>query len=176
MDHLRAVWRISLGLGAIPPLSVFYFRLRMKEGDRYAQDGMRHVKIPYWLVLKKYWSRLLPVSLIWFIYDFSAYSFGIYSSTILDRVIPNSVFSLVSHLTLDALHSSRVERRLIAVLSSGVSCRSFCHRLSRTKVYSRTRRLPPSHLRLHHVRSLRTSNATNRGIRSHVYVPLFLLH
>ena len=91
MDHLRAVWRISLGLGAIPPLSVFYFRLKMKEGDRYAKDGMRHVKIPYWLVIKKYWSRLLPVALIWFIYDFSAYSFGIYSSTILDRVIPNTV-------------------------------------------------------------------------------------
>src|SRR5438105_15553495 len=96
MDHLRAVWRISLGLGAIPPLSVFYFRLKMKEGDRYAKDGMRHVKIPYWLVIKKYWSRLLPVSLIWFIYDFSAYiySFGIYSSTILDRVIPDTVTPL----------------------------------------------------------------------------------
>jgi hypothetical protein len=91
MDHLRALWRISLGLGAVPPLSVFYFRLKMKEGDRYAKDGMRHVKIPYWLVIKKYWSRLLPVALIWFIYDFSAYSFGIYSSTILDRVIPNTV-------------------------------------------------------------------------------------
>ena len=92
MDHLRAVWRISLGLGAIPPLSVFYFRLKMKEGDRYAQDGMRHVKIPYRLVIKKYWTRLLPVSIIWFLYDFSAYSFGIYSSTILDRVIPDTVF------------------------------------------------------------------------------------
>ena len=55
---------------------------------------MRHVKIPYWLVIKKYWSRLLPVSLIWFIYDFSAYSFGIYSSTILDRVIPDTVTPL----------------------------------------------------------------------------------
>jgi|SRR5271154_2804987 len=91
MDHLRAVWRISLGLGVIPPLSVFYFRLKMKEGDRYAKDSMRHTKIPYWLVLKKYWARLLPVAIIWFIYDFSSYSFGIYSSTILSRVIPNSV-------------------------------------------------------------------------------------
>ena len=86
------MWRIALGLGAIPPLSVFYFRLKMKEGDRYAADGMRHAKIPYWLVIKKYWTRLIPVSLIWFLYDFSAYSFGIYSSTILQTVIPNSVF------------------------------------------------------------------------------------
>jgi len=101
MDHLRAVWRISLGLGAIPPLSVFYFRLKMKEGDRYAHDGMRHVKIPYSLVIKKYWTRLLPVSIIWFLYDFSAYSFGIYSSTILDRVIPNTVRSNLTTLITD---------------------------------------------------------------------------
>jgi hypothetical protein len=63
----------------------------MKEGDRYTKDGMRHIKIPYWLVIKKYWTRLVPVSIIWFLYDFSAYSFGIYSSTILDRVIPDTV-------------------------------------------------------------------------------------
>ena len=97
MDHLRAVWRISLGLGAVPPLTVFYFRLKMKEGDRYAKDGMRHVRIPYWLVIKRYWTRLVPVSLIWFIYDFSAYSFGIYSSTILDRVIPDTVLLSLTH-------------------------------------------------------------------------------
>ena len=91
MDHLRAVWRISLGLGAIPPLTVFYFRLKMQDGERYARDGMRHAPIPYWLVIKKYWARLVPVSIIWFIYDFSAYSFGIYSSTILAGVINSPV-------------------------------------------------------------------------------------
>jgi hypothetical protein len=81
-----------LGLGVIPPLAVFYFRLKMKEGDRFASDSMRHAKIPYWLALKQYWVRLTAISLIWFIYDFSAYSFGIYSSSILARVIPNAVF------------------------------------------------------------------------------------
>jgi hypothetical protein len=91
MNHLRAVWRISLGLGAIPPLSVFYFRLKMKDGDRYAHDSMRHVRIPYWLVLKRYWTRIVPVSIIWFVYDFSAYSFAIYGSTIIGRVIPDAV-------------------------------------------------------------------------------------
>jgi len=47
---------------------------------------MKHVKIPYWLVIKYYWWRLAVVSLIWFIYDFSTYSFGIYSSTILANI------------------------------------------------------------------------------------------
>jgi len=86
------VWRISVGLGAIPPLTVFYFRLKMKDGQRYSKDGMRYARIPYWLVIKQYWTRLLPVSIIWFIYDFSSYSFGIYSSTILDGVIAEPVF------------------------------------------------------------------------------------
>jgi MFS family permease len=37
-------------------------------------------------VLQYYWWRLFLVSLIWFIYDFSAYSFGLYSSTILANI------------------------------------------------------------------------------------------
>jgi hypothetical protein len=38
-------------------------------------------KYPYWLIIKFYWFRLLTVSTIWFIYDFSTYSFGLYSSS-----------------------------------------------------------------------------------------------
>ena len=34
-----------------------------------------------------YWFRLLIVSLIWFIYDFSSYSFGIYSSQWLTTIL-----------------------------------------------------------------------------------------
>jgi hypothetical protein len=30
---------------------------------------MKYVKIPYWLVMKYYWKRLLAVSTIWFLYD-----------------------------------------------------------------------------------------------------------
>jgi MFS family permease len=48
---------------------------------------MKYVKIPYWLVIKYYWKRLLAVSAIWFLYDFSTYSFGIFSSTILTNVM-----------------------------------------------------------------------------------------
>lgn len=35
------------------------------------RESMKHVKIPYTLVFKHYWARLLVVSLIWFIYDVS---------------------------------------------------------------------------------------------------------
>lgn len=89
MNHLRAVWRISLGLGIVPPLSILYLRLKLKEPEQYKRETMRETKTPYMLVLKYYWFRLLIVSLIWFMYDFSAYSFGIYSSSILDIIFRN---------------------------------------------------------------------------------------
>jgi hypothetical protein len=50
---------------------------------------MAHTKTPWALVIRYYWFRLLIVSLIWFIYDFSSYSFGIYSSSILSNLLGN---------------------------------------------------------------------------------------
>jgi len=87
-DHLRAAWRISLGLGVIPPLSLLYLRLRLQEPEEFKRESMKHVKVPYLLVIKYYWWRLFCVSLIWFMYDFSTYSFGIFSSTILSNILP----------------------------------------------------------------------------------------
>jgi len=51
---------------------------------------MKSVKIPYHLVIKRYWKGLLGISLAWFIYDFITYPFGLYSSTITDAVIGKS--------------------------------------------------------------------------------------
>lgn len=76
--HLRAAWRLALGLGVIPPLSLFWLRLKLKEPEEFNRQRM--TKFPYWLIIKYYWFRLAIVSMIWFIYDFSAYSFGIYSN------------------------------------------------------------------------------------------------
>jgi len=64
-NHLRAVWRISLGLGIIPALVVFLWRLNMEEPERFRRDSMRDTKIPYLLVLKRYWKSLLAISFVW---------------------------------------------------------------------------------------------------------------
>ncbi|KKK20295.1 MFS phospholipid transporter (Git1) [Aspergillus rambellii] len=87
-DHLRAAWRICLGLGVIPPLSLIYLRMRLQEPIEYSREKMH--KFPVWLIAKFYWKRWCVVSLIWFIYDFSAYSFGIYSSQWLYIIIGDS--------------------------------------------------------------------------------------
>lgn len=83
--HLTPVWRITLGLGSIPPLSLFFLRLKFKESERFEKTRFTKT-IPYWRVIRFYWFRLSVISTIWFLYDFSAYAFGTYSSLILTYI------------------------------------------------------------------------------------------
>ncbi|GEQ68628.1 hypothetical protein JCM33374_g2296 [Metschnikowia sp. JCM 33374] len=89
--HLNAIWRLTLGLGAIPPLALFFMRRKMNNSDAFDKLHMKSVKkFPLWLVVKFYWFRLAVVSIIWFVYDFSVYSFGLYSSYILTEILPGN--------------------------------------------------------------------------------------
>lgn len=72
-SHLRAVWRLSLGLGMIPATAVFAWRYNMQEPTRYKRDSMKNAKIPYKLIFKRYWKGLTAISVVWFIYDFIVY-------------------------------------------------------------------------------------------------------
>jgi hypothetical protein len=74
-DHLRLAWRLSLGLGVVPPLLLFFLRLKLNEPEEFKRESMKHVSIPYGLVLKYYWWRLFVVGLIWFLYDVSSLFF-----------------------------------------------------------------------------------------------------
>lgn len=85
--HLAAVWRLTLGLGAFPPFLLFFFRLKLKDSLAYQKMNMKKAKVPYLLIFKFYWFRLAIVSIIWFVYDFSAYSFGTFSSAIIQKVV-----------------------------------------------------------------------------------------
>ncbi|KAK7461984.1 glycerophosphoinositol permease [Stygiomarasmius scandens] len=89
-NHLRAIWRMSLGLGFIPAMLVFLWRLRMEEPDRYKKDSMKNAKVPYRLVLKRYGGSLAAIGFTWFLYDFIVYPFGIYTATIVDDITGNS--------------------------------------------------------------------------------------
>ncbi|CAR24765.1 KLTH0G03828p [Lachancea thermotolerans CBS 6340] len=85
-NHLQPVWRITIGLGAIPPISLFFLRLRYKESKQFENTRFNRT-MPYWRIFKFYWFRLLIVSLIWFQYDLIAYSFSSLSSLILDGIL-----------------------------------------------------------------------------------------
>lgn len=81
--HLTPVWRVTIGIGAIPPISLFILRIFYKEGEVFQKTRFKKVRIPYWSILKFYWFRLTIVSIIWFIYDFSVYAFGLFSSYVI---------------------------------------------------------------------------------------------
>lgn len=89
MDQLEWVWRLTVGLGAIPPLSLLFFRARMHEPDSFKKGAIRR-RLPWGLILKKYWLRLAAVSIVWFIYDFVAYPSGIYASYFTAQLFPNA--------------------------------------------------------------------------------------
>jgi hypothetical protein len=87
LHGLRIAWRVCLGIGIIPPLSLLYLRLKLQEPEAFKRESLAKAKTPWLLVIKFYWFRLSIVSIIWFIYDFSAYSFGIYSTSILANLL-----------------------------------------------------------------------------------------
>ncbi|KAK7032810.1 MFS Git1p-related glycerophosphoinositol [Favolaschia claudopus] len=82
-NHLRAAWRLSLGLGFFPAIAVFAWRWSMDEPELYKKSSMKSVKIPYMLVLRKYGVQLAAVSVTWCVH---ISIFGIYSSTIVETI------------------------------------------------------------------------------------------
>ncbi|KAK8041502.1 major facilitator superfamily transporter [Apiospora phragmitis] len=90
------VWRTSFAVGLIPPLAIFWFRLRMSVSTAYRKSAMRRQRVPYWLALKRYWRPLLGCAATWFLYNWISIPFGIFSSTIISRSNPDD--SLVKSL------------------------------------------------------------------------------
>ncbi|KAF8737595.1 hypothetical protein AX14_012594 [Amanita brunnescens Koide BX004] len=88
--HLRAVWRLSLGLGIVPALGVFLWRLNMDEPALFRKDSMKRTRIPYWLVFRRYGVSMSALALAWFIYDFITYPFSLYSTVIVNDITGGS--------------------------------------------------------------------------------------
>ncbi|KAF2206260.1 hypothetical protein CERZMDRAFT_53505 [Cercospora zeae-maydis SCOH1-5] len=86
--NLGLVWRLSLALGVVAPVSLFYLRLKLEEPKSYRKENFTRTSTPYWLVLKFYGPRLILVAAIWFIYDFLTYPFSIYSSAWINVIEP----------------------------------------------------------------------------------------
>ncbi|KAL4252261.1 major facilitator superfamily protein [Abortiporus biennis] len=89
-NHLRAVWRLSVGIAVVPAMAVFIWRLKMEEPTRFKKDSMVRGRTPYWLIFKRYWPSLVGICINWFVYCFIAYPFSIYASTIVDNITHNS--------------------------------------------------------------------------------------
>lgn len=81
----EVVWRTAFALGAIPPLGIFWFRLRMAVATAYRKSSMRKQRVPYWLAVKRYYRPLIGVSTCWALYNWVSIPFGIFSATIVTR-------------------------------------------------------------------------------------------
>ncbi|WBW71656.1 MFS transporter superfamily [Schizosaccharomyces osmophilus] len=88
--HLRAVWRMSIGLGSVIPILLLIVRLPMKENGVYLKSKIPYSKIPWPVVLRLYGVRFLVICIVWFTYDLSTFAFSLYSSTIVSGVLPSN--------------------------------------------------------------------------------------
>ena len=82
------VWRIAFAIGCVPPLSVFYFRLKMLNSSMYRRSSIKH-KMPWLLVFRHYWREIIGTAGAWFLYDFVTFPNGLFSATILSTVVKN---------------------------------------------------------------------------------------
>ncbi|KAJ3198717.1 Plasma membrane permease, mediates uptake of glycerophosphoinositol and glycerophosphocholine [Entophlyctis luteolus] len=87
--NLEGVWRTAFGLGALLPLSVFYFRLKMGNSERFKKTAITR-KVPYWLAFRRYWKSLLGVAGCWFIYDFVVFPNGTFSGAIINNLVKDT--------------------------------------------------------------------------------------
>lgn len=130
--HLSVVWRLTLGLGAVPPFILFFMRLKLTDSSTFDKMHMKRAKVPYLLILKYYWFRLIIVSIIWFVYDFASFSFDTFSSAIINKVVHhgslyktfgwNTVFNLFSlpGCLIGALAADYFGPRLTLALGMGL--------------------------------------------------------
>ena len=87
-NNLTPVWRLTIGLGAIPPLSLFYFRTKFKEPETFRKNNFKRTRPPYILALRYYGPRLVVICIVWMLYNFISFPFGIYGSQIINLLVP----------------------------------------------------------------------------------------
>jgi len=88
-NHLQTVWRVCFGVGVLLPLTVFYFRLKMLSSKLYRKGAIKR-RVPYGLMIRRYWKALIGTSGTWFLYDFVTFPNGVFSGTIISSVVHNS--------------------------------------------------------------------------------------
>ncbi|KIP11646.1 hypothetical protein PHLGIDRAFT_99480 [Phlebiopsis gigantea 11061_1 CR5-6] len=120
-DHLNTVWRVCFGIGIALPLTVFYFRIKMLSSVLYKQGAIKR-RVPYGLVIQRYWKALIGTCGAWFLYDFVTFPNGVFSGTIISSVIHNG----------DIKKTAEWQLLLGAIALPGVFAGAFlCNRLGR---------------------------------------------
>ncbi|POW09953.1 hypothetical protein PSTT_06373, partial [Puccinia striiformis] len=93
-EHLRIVWRMSLGLGAIPPLLVLFWRMRMDEPESFQKYSMKRIPLSAFISMETSTPKV-RIAMVWIVHGmvhlrFITYPFGIYGSTVVDTITGKS--------------------------------------------------------------------------------------
>jgi PHS family inorganic phosphate transporter-like MFS transporter len=94
-DDLDLVWRLCLGLGAVPGLLTLPFRLIMAETGQFkaarARERLRSLSL--WRritwrgwILKRYWRELIGTTVNWMLFDALFYGNTLFTPTLLDTM------------------------------------------------------------------------------------------
>jgi MFS family permease len=78
-----------MGIGCFWPLTVFYFCLKMLNSKLYRCGAIKK-KVPYLLVGRYYWKRLVGTCGAWFLYDFVTFPKAVFSGTIIASAVDSS--------------------------------------------------------------------------------------
>lgn len=120
-DHLPTVWRVCFGIGILLPVTVFIFRMRMMNSKLYRKSAIKR-RVPYILVIRRYWKRLIGTCGAWFLYDFVTFPNGIFSGQILSSVVKNK----------DIKHTAEWQLLLSSIALPGVFVGAWlCDRIGR---------------------------------------------
>ncbi|KAJ7047159.1 MFS Git1p-related glycerophosphoinositol permease [Mycena alexandri] len=84
--NLNTVWRTVFGISAVPPLIVFYFRIKMLNSALYRKGAIQK-NVPYGLTLRYYWRSLIGTAGAWFLYDFIVFPNGVFSGVIISSIV-----------------------------------------------------------------------------------------
>ncbi|KAH8646103.1 major facilitator superfamily domain-containing protein [Xylariales sp. PMI_506] len=87
-DNLTIAFHAMYAISTILPLLVVIFRWFMQDGRLFARNNFRKRPIPWTLLVKTYFWRILGTIAAFFLYDFVNFPNSIMSSTIINSLVP----------------------------------------------------------------------------------------
>lgn len=130
-NNLKMAFHTIYSISIFLPIFVLLFRLKMTDARLFKKSNFKKRNIPWVVILKKYWLRLLGTSSAYFLYDFVNFPNSIMSSVIINQLVPThsvrtvAVWQIILALfpvpgvLLGAYLVNRIGRRWTGILGFG---------------------------------------------------------